>query len=146
MPSRPRVVRPHIGLEVDGPDGTVQRRIDPRPARHVTIDSRYLDAVRTGLHDAAAVSGGTSADVFANWPQNRYPVYGKTGAAQRLGEQDQSWYVCYVPDPVKPILVVVTVEQGGFGAQAAAPAARQILSQWFLGKRGQFIAGSSRTL
>jgi penicillin-binding protein 2 len=140
------VVRPHVGLEVDAPDGTVLQRIDPPPARHVTILPQYLDAIRTGLHDAASVSGGTSADVFANWPQSQYPVYGKTGTAQHFGQQDQSWYVCYVPDPVKPILVVVTVEQGGFGAQAAAPAAREILSQWFLGKRGQFVAGTSKTL
>ena len=46
----------------------------------------------------------------------------------------------------KPILVVVTVEQGGFGAQAAAPAAREILSQWFFGNRGNFVAGASKTL
>jgi penicillin-binding protein 2 len=51
-----------------------------------------------------------------------------------------------VPDPKRPIVVVVTVEQGGFGAAAAAPAARQILSQWFYGKRGGFVAGSSKTL
>ena len=74
------------------------------------------------------------------------PVFGKTGTAQHTGQADQSWYVCYVPDPVRPILVVVTVEQGGFGAQAAAPAARQILSQWFYGKRGQYVVGSSKTL
>jgi penicillin-binding protein 2 len=141
-----RVVRPHVGLEVDAPDGTVLQRIDPPAARHLSILPQNLDAIRTGLHDAASMSGGTSADVFANWPQNQYPVYGKTGTAQHFGQQDQSWYVCYVPDPVKPILVVVTVEQGGFGAQAAAPAAREILSQWFFGKRGQFVAGSSRTL
>jgi penicillin-binding protein 2 len=141
-----RVVRPHVGLEVDAPDGTVLQRIDPPPANHVTIAQPYLDAIRQGLHDAASQSGGTSADVFASWPQNQYPVYGKTGTAQHFGQQDQSWYVCYVPDPVKPILVVVTVEQGGFGAQAAAPAAREILSQWFFGKRGQFVAGQSRTL
>jgi hypothetical protein len=38
------------------------------------------------------------------------------------------------------------VEQGGFGAVAAAPVARQILSQWFFGHPGKFIAGSSKTL
>ena len=31
----------------------------------------------------------------------------------------------------------MTVEQGGFGAVAAAPVARQILSQWFFGKRAR---------
>jgi penicillin-binding protein 2 len=140
------VVRPHVGLEVDAPDGTVLQKIDPQPARHVNIDPQNLDAIRTGLHDAASQSGGTSADVFASWPQSQYPVFGKTGTAQHDNQADQSWYVCYVPDPVRPLLVVVTVEQGGFGAQAAAPAAREILSQWFFGKRGQFIAGSSKTL
>ena len=65
-----------------------------------------------------------------------------------MNQSDQSWYACFVPDWAThtPIVVVVTVEQGGFGAQAAAPVARQILSQWFYGKRGQFVAGASRTL
>jgi penicillin-binding protein 2 len=140
------VVRPHVGLEVDAPDGTVLQRIDPAPARHINIAPQNLDAIRSGLHAAASQAGGTSADVFTGWPQGRYPVYGKTGTAQHSNQADQSWYVCYVPDPQRPILVVVTVEQGGFGAAAAAPAARQILSQWFFGKRGQFIAGQSKTL
>jgi penicillin-binding protein 2 len=140
------VVRPHVGLEVDALDGTLLQRIDPPPARRVHITPAYLDAIRTGLHDAASQPGGTSADVFAGWPQSQYPVYGKTGTAQHDNQADQSWYVCYVPDPSRPIVVVVTVEQGGFGAMAAAPAARQILSQWFMGKRGSFIAGSSKTL
>ena len=89
--------------------------------------------------------------MWAGWDQGRLPVYGKTGTAQTFDhgvEYDQSWYVCFVPSwaSSKPILVAVTVEQGGFGAQAAAPAARQILSEWFFGKRGQFVAGKSRTL
>jgi penicillin-binding protein 2 len=140
------VIRPHVGLEVDAPDGTVLQRIDPPPSRRLHIASQNLDAIRSGLHAAASQSGGTSADVFAGWDQSRFPVYGKTGTAQHFGQQDQSWYVCFVPDPVRPIVVVVTVEQGGFGAQAAAPAAREILSQWFYGKRGQFVSGSSKTL
>ncbi len=140
------VVRPHVGLEIDNADGTMLQKIDPPPARHLQIASQNLDAIRLGLHEAASEPGGTSADVFAGWPQDRYPVYGKTGTAQHSDQQDQAWYVCFVPDPVKPILVVVTVEQGGFGAQGAAPVARQILSQWFFGKRGQYIAGQSKTL
>jgi len=139
------VVRPHVGLEVDAPDGTVLQRIDPAPARHLAIDPQNLGAIRAGLRAAASEPGGTSADVFGNFPQQ---VYGKTGTAQHEGQADQSWYVCFVPSSAtnKPILVAVTVEQGGFGAQAAAPAARQILSQWFFGNRGSFVAGASRTL
>ena len=55
---------------------------------------------------------------------------------------------CFVPAWATrtPIAVVVTVAQGGFGAAAAAPAAREILSQWFSGHRGKFVVGSSKTL
>jgi penicillin-binding protein 2 len=139
------VVKPHLGLEVDSPDGTVLQKIQPAPARHMAIDPAYLDAIRQGLREAASVQGGTSADVMGDFHQQ---VYGKTGTAQRNGQADQSWYACFVPDTAtnKPILVVVTVEQGGFGAAAAAPAARQILSQWFYGRRGPLKAGTSKTL
>ncbi|MGZ4196095.1 MAG: penicillin-binding protein 2 [Solirubrobacteraceae bacterium] len=139
------VVRPHIGLEVDTPDGTVLQKIQPPAARHISIAPEYLDAIRMGLREAASQPGGTSADVMSDFP---LPVYGKTGTAQRNGQADQSWYACFVPDTAtsKPIEVIVTVEQGGFGAAAAAPAARQILSQWFTGKMGPFKAGASKTL
>jgi penicillin-binding protein 2 len=74
-----------------------------------------------------------------------YPVYGKTGTAERYPNADQSWYACYVDDPAKPIVVVVTVEEGGFGAETAAPAARLILSKWFGVGDKQFHVGSSAT-
>ena len=41
-------------------------------------------------------------------------------------------------------MVAVTVEQGGFGAEAAAPAARLILSQWF-GVKKKFVRRDRRT-
>jgi penicillin-binding protein 2 len=142
------VVRPHIGLDVQDPDGTILQRIDPPPARHMNINPLYLDTIRAGLHDAAQTPGGTSDDVMGSFPQQ---VYGKTGTAQYVSngsEVDYSWYSCFVPSSAtgKPIEVVVWVEQGGFGAAAAAPAARQILSQWFYGNRGPFQVGSSKTL
>jgi penicillin-binding protein 2 len=140
-----KIVRPHIGSDVEKPDGTVLQRIDPPPARFIHADPFYLETIRQGLREAASQTGGTSADVFSNFPEQ---VYGKTGTAQRNGQADQSWYACFVPASAtsKPIVVVVTVEQGGFGAAAAAPAARQILSQWFFNKRGPFVVGQSKTL
>ena len=41
-------------------------------------------------------------------------------------------------------MVAVTIEKGGFGAEAAAPAARLIISKWF-GVKGKYVAGSSHT-
>ena len=139
------IVRPHIGLAVENNSGTVLQKIDPPPARHIDINPTYLDTIREGLRAAASQPGGTSAQVFQNFPEQ---VYGKTGTAQYTGQADYAWYACFVPPSAttKPIVVVVTVEQGSWGAVAAAPVAREILSQWFLGKPGPYVAGSSQTL
>ncbi|HTD78882.1 MAG TPA: penicillin-binding transpeptidase domain-containing protein, partial [Chloroflexota bacterium] len=100
--------------------------------------------VMEGIHEAASQPGGTSADVWNGWNQEQHPVYGKTGTAEHVGKEDQSWYMCYVADPSRPIVIGVTVEQGGFGAETAAPIARLIASQWF-GKPKKFISGASKT-
>jgi penicillin-binding protein 2 len=140
------IIRPHLGLNVEDSAGTVLQKIDPPASRHFDINPTYRGTILAGLRAAASQPGGTSADVFQNFPE---PVYGKTGTAQYNGQQDYAWYACFVPaSPTnrKPIVVVVTVEQGGFGAVGAAPVARQILSQWFFGKPGPYVAGSSKTL
>ncbi|MGI8715380.1 MAG: penicillin-binding protein 2, partial [Solirubrobacteraceae bacterium] len=139
------IVRPHVGLNVENNSGTVLQKIDPPASRRIAIDSAYLATIRAGLRAAASQPGGTSADVFAKFPQQ---VYGKTGTAQYTGQNDYAWYACFVPASAtsRPIVVVVTVAQGGFGAVGAAPVAREILNQWFYGKPGPYVAGSSKTL
>jgi penicillin-binding protein 2 len=144
------LVTPHIGLNVENADGTVLQKVGPEPPkRNLHINPLYLDTIRQGLREAASASGGTSADVMGSFKE---PVYGKTGTAQYIGadgaETDYAWYSCFVPATAttKPIEVTAWVEKGGFGDQAAAPVARQILSQWFFGKPGPFLSGSSATL
>ncbi len=139
------IVRPHFGVDIESSDGTVWQKLVPPPSRHIDINPIYLETVRAGLRAAASQPGGTSDDVFGNFPEQ---VYGKTGTAQYNGQQDYAWYACFVPDFAtgKPIVVVVTVEQGGFGDTAAAPVAREILSQWFFGTPGPYTQGSSPTL
>jgi len=139
------IVRPHVGASIQNQDGTVLQNISPPASSHIAINPIYLETIRQGLRDAASLAGGTSAAVFSKFPEQ---VYGKTGTAQYTGQNDYSWYACFVPASAttKPIVVVVHVEQGGFGAVAAAPVAREILSQWFFGKPGPYLAGSSHTL
>ena len=109
--------------------------------RLVAPDGQLL---ATGV--AATADGGTSADVFAGWdPHYRAMLYGKTGTAERQPNPDQSWYACYVADPLKPIVVVTTIERGGFGAETAAPAARLILNEWFDLRDDEFHEGSDQS-
>lgn len=122
------VVTPHVGLQVDDAAGRVLKEFDPGPRRHVQIDPEYREAILEGLHDAAQNGGGTSFDVFGNFP---IPVAGKTGTAQRPPYEDQSWYGVLAPYPDPRIVTFVTMEEGGFGAEAAAPAAKTILEAYF---------------
>jgi penicillin-binding protein 2 len=139
------VVSPHLGLEIDDQHGGLVQALRPPPARRVHLDYTDLSLVMQGIHDAASQPGGTSFDVWNGWDQAQHPVYGKTGTAQREPLEDQSWYMCYVADPHRPIVIAVTVEQGGFGAETAAPIARLMASKWF-GEPEKFVAGSSKTL
>jgi len=122
------VVTPHLGKEIDDPAGRVLKEIDPKPQRHIHIDPEYRAAILEGLHDAAQNGGGTSFDTFGNFP---IPVAGKTGTAQRPPHLDQSWYGVLAPYPNPRIVTFVTMEEGGFGDESAAPAARKILEAYF---------------
>jgi penicillin-binding protein 2 len=122
------VVTPHVGLQVDDARGRVLKEFDPKPQRHVRIDPAYRDAIMEGLHDAAQNGSGTSFEVFGDFP---IQVAGKTGTAQRPPNLDQSWYGVLAPYPNPRIVTFVTMEEGGFGAESAAPAARKILEAYF---------------
>jgi penicillin-binding protein 2 len=141
-----RVPTPHLGLETQDSRGIVQP-LDFPSQRKVTIKPEWRQAIMDGLYGAANASGGTSKQVFdSGWPRSRFPVYGKTGTAERPPNGDQSWYVAYSYDKTNPsatpIVVVCTIERGGFGADAAAPAARLILSKWF-GITPKLVRGTS---
>jgi penicillin-binding protein 2 len=122
------VPRPHVAMQVEDPQGRVLHEFEPRPARQVKIDPGWRETILAGLHDAAQSPEGTSYGVFGGFP---VPVAGKTGTAERPPYADQSWYVVLAPYPDPEIVVAVTFEQGGFGADTAAPAALQILSEHF---------------
>ncbi len=122
------VVTPHVGMEVDDAAGRVVQDINPGPRRHVHVNSVYRSTILEGLHEAAQAPGGTSYGVFGGFP---IPVAGKTGTAQRPPNADQSWYIVLSPYPNPKIVTAVTIEQGGFGADSAAPAALSILSAYY---------------
>jgi penicillin-binding protein 2 len=122
------IVTPHVGKEIDDAAGRVLKEFSPAPQRSVRIDPTYRAAIMEGLHDAAQSPNGTSYDVFGSFP---VPVCGKTGTAQRPPHADQSWYAVLAPCPNPKVVTVVTMEEGGFGVETAAPAAKAILKEYF---------------
>jgi penicillin-binding protein 2 len=119
------IVKPHLAQRVEDANGAATQEFGTPARKKVNIRPEYRQVIMEGLHMAANQAGGTSYPVFSNFP---VPVAGKTGTAERPPNPDQSWYVVMAPYPNPRYVVSVTVESGGFGADAAAPAACKILS------------------
>jgi penicillin-binding protein 2 len=115
---------PHVGLEVEDAAGRVLKEFDFKPQRKIHIDPGYRTAIMEGLHAAAQEGDGTAAGVFGGFP---IEIAGKTGTAQRPGHADQSWFAALSPYPNPRIVTIATVEEGGFGAESAAPVVLDIL-------------------
>jgi penicillin-binding protein 2 len=119
-----KIPTPHVGLEVEDEAGRVLKEFDFKPQRKVHIDPGYRTAILEGLHAAAQEGDGTAAGVFGGFP---IEIAGKTGTAQRPGHADQSWFAALSPYPDPRIVTIATVEEGGFGAESAAPVVLAIL-------------------
>ena len=141
------VVTPHLGKGIDDAQGEAVQTIDQPSRRKLDLNPSNVSAILSGLHGAAQEPGGTSYAVFNDFPAQ---IAGKTGTAEAgAGKEDQSWYLALAPYPNPRYVVAVTVEQGGFGSESAAPAARQILAKLLkLSKSEQqkWQPGNSRTL
>lgn len=127
------VVTPHLGSEILEPNGNLVESLNAKfkPKKHFHLNPSYVDLIFEGIHDATVGPSGTSTSVWAGWNQQLHETFGKTGTAERLGQETQSWYMSYVADEKRPIVIAATVEQGGFGVEAAAPIARAMAGEWF---------------
>jgi penicillin-binding protein 2 len=120
------VVRPHLADHAEDAEGQLTQEIQPAPQRQINLDPTVRSTIMEGLREAAMEPGGTSYPVFGGFPVE---IAGKTGTAEKGDLPDQSWYAALAPADDPEYVVVTTIENGGFGAETAAPAARDILSQ-----------------
>ena len=116
------VVTPHVAAGVV--HGRVTKPFHFEPQRKLKLTD--VNAIRQGLYEAAHV--GTSAAIFSTYP---VPVAGKTGTAEAPPGDDHSWYASWAPAGHPELVVVCMIEHGGFGAEAAAPCARDIYNAFF---------------
>ncbi len=121
------VVRPHVAMSVEDPTGRVVQEINPEPRRQIELDPENRRVIMAGLHSAAMEEGGTSYGIFGGWPVD---VAGKTGTSETASGFDQSWYVGFAPFDNPQVVVAATVEEGGFGADTAAPVVAQVMQTY----------------
>ena len=115
---------PRIGEALLSPSGKVVQKIVPPVIRHLPVASETLSYIRSAL--AGVVTQGTAAGAYAGFPLNQVCVAGKTGTAQIMGKVATSVFASFAPCNNPKLVVVVMLPNAGYGADAAAPAVRQI--------------------
>ncbi len=123
--------------------------IEPRsPQLMPPIDiatSEQWDVIHEGMVAVVSGAGGTA---YASGVGAKYKYAGKTGTAQVFTikqtestrakivderKRDHAWFIAFAPADDPKIAIAVLIENGGFGASAAAPIARKVLDAYILG-------------
>jgi len=136
--------RPRLVSRVDNTRTGERRTREPQLVRQVPLKPEHVEFVKHAM--AGVTREGTGARAFAG---AQYASGGKTGTAQVIAMKqnekydeskvterlrDHSLYIAFAPIEAPKIALAVVVENGGFGARAAAPIARTVLDYFLLGK------------
>jgi penicillin-binding protein 2 len=136
--------RPHLVAHIDNPRTGEQRFTEPELVHQAPFKKDHVEFVKRAM--AGVNKEGTGARAFAG---AQYTSGGKTGTAQVIAikqnekydeskvaerHRDHSLFVAFAPIESPKIALAVIVENGGFGARAAAPIARTVLDYFLLGK------------
>jgi penicillin-binding protein 2 len=114
--------------------------LPPKASRRITgVSDANWNVILDGM--IGATTYGTAAGPFSGAP---YKAAGKTGTAQVFSVaqgqklkmssneylRDHSWFIVFAPADAPRIALCVLVENGGFGASAAAPIARKVIDAY----------------
>ncbi len=132
-----KLMKPRLVKAIEDPSTGNLIDMPPEVETDLKIPEDWLALVREAMIEVNM--SGTGARVMAGTP---YKVAGKTGTSQvfsikqnetynadRIAERlrDHSLYVAFAPAEDPKVALAVIVENGGFGAAAAAPLARQVM-------------------
>ncbi len=138
-----KVFHPHLVHTISNPNTGETRTVEAEPSRQVALKKEHVDLIKRAMN--SVTKEGTGARAFAG---AAYESGGKTGTAQvyslkggryvagqvRERLRDHSWYIAFAPVDEPNIVVAVMVENGGFGAQSAAPIVRQVFDYYLTGQ------------
>lgn len=142
------LMKPHLVKAIEDVRTGERTLTVPKENGRIELKPENLEVIKKALMGVPVE--GTSARAFQG---AGYVSAGKTGTAQlfqiKQNEKykegsvsqhlrDHAWYIAYAPadaeSGIPRIALAVLVENGGFGAAAAAPIARKVLDYYLLGK------------
>jgi penicillin-binding protein 2 len=135
--------RPHLVKYITDSRTGEQTMIEPEPLRILPWKRQNVETIKNAM--IGVNTQGTGARAFAG---AGYVSAGKTGTAQvfslkgadyrsssvKKELRDHALFIAFAPADQPRIALAVLVENGGFGAQSAAPIARMVFDYYLLGK------------
>ncbi len=116
---------PEVAAAVVDPHGKLVVRYRPRVLGHVSLPPRVRDPILQGLTGVVNDPAGTAYYPFhqlATFNLANFVVGGKTGTASNApGLEPNSWFVGFGPVAHPKYVVLCVIDEGGYGADAAAP-------------------------
>lgn len=144
LANRGVMMTPHLVRTTIDPTTSETSAVQNKPAEVIPLKKANINLVTQGMVDVTKI--GTARRSFTNFP---FDVAGKTGTAQVVSiaqdsrydaskvarrHHDHALFIAFAPAKAPKIAVAVLVENGGFGAAAAAPIARTMMDYWLTGK------------
>jgi penicillin-binding protein 2 len=138
------VYKPHLVHYIDNQRTNSRRYLEPELVRRIPLKDENIEFIKQAM--AGVNKEGTGARAFAG---AQYTSGGKTGTAQVVAikanekyneknvqerHRDHALFIAFAPLENPKIALAIVVENGGFGATAAAPIARAVLDYYLLGK------------
>lgn len=138
------VMKPHLVKAIENAKTGLRVLTVPKESFRIALKAKNLEVIKNAL--VGVNREGTGAAAFKG---AEYVSAGKTGTAQlfkikenekyRAGSvnerlRDHALFIAYAPADHPTIALAVLVENGGFGAQAAAPIVRRVFDYYLLGK------------
>lgn len=119
---------PNIARKVtrSGSPESVKRSFEPRINGRVELPEAFRQSMLDGLVGVTTREGGTATATFSDFPNDTFPVAGKTGTAQVDKKADTALFSAFGPAYAPEYQVTVVLEESGFGGTAAAPVARAL--------------------
>lgn len=136
-----KVIKPHFLDQIIDANGRVIQNYNLAVTTIPATESQ-INFIKEAMHQV--VLQGTARSISHNL---KYSMAGKTGTAQVVGltdigrkakfsgsqYKDHSWFIAFAPVEKPTIAVAIIVENGGWGAGAAAPIARELFDFYLLG-------------
>lgn len=131
--------RPQLVYRVTDSDGELVDSLVPEPLVELDIAEQHLAAIRLGMYQAVEWGTAQGARLGA------VSVAGKTGSAEFAAFDEEgnlivdergyapthAWFTAFAPYEEPEIALVVLLEAGGEGSQAAVPVAAEFLRYYF---------------